>query len=73
MIPKERDYEAHQDIEYEKFTEYGKKRRMRRMPDILSVGVQDFLYSWKSELRKYKVIPPGVVMISGESMSDCLE
>ena len=42
---------AYQDIEYQESAEYRKEGRMRRVPDILSVCMQDFLYRWKSELR----------------------
>lgn len=49
------DDETYQDAEYQKFTEYREKRRMRRVPDFLPVSLQDFLYSWESELRKYKI------------------
>ena len=49
---KENEYhETCKDIEYKKITEYSKKRWMRRMPDILSVSLQDSLYSGKSDLR----------------------
>ena len=33
-----------------------KKRRMRRVPDIMSVSLQDVLYCRKSDLREQKVI-----------------
>lgn len=45
-----RRYEAYQDTGYGKVTEHGKKRRLRRMPDILPVSMQDILHSRKSEL-----------------------
>ena len=48
-------HETHQNFKYKKLTEYNEKRRMRRVPDILSVCMQDILYSRKSELRTYKI------------------
>ena len=35
---------------------YSEKRRMRRVPDIMSVCVQDILYRRKSDLREQKII-----------------
>lgn len=44
------DYEAHQDIKYEAFTEHSEKGRMRRVPDFMSVGMQDQLYGRQPDL-----------------------
>lgn len=35
---------------------YDEKRRLRRMPDIMSVCLQDFLHRRKSELREQQQI-----------------
>ena len=44
--------EAREDIKRKYSEEQHEERRMRRVPDILSVCMQDFLHSRKSELRE---------------------
>jgi len=48
-------YETCKNIKHKKITEYSKEGRMWRVPDIMSVSMQDFLYSWKSEVRADKI------------------
>lgn len=54
---KERRYEheTYQKLKYKKIAKYSQKRRLRRMPDILPVGLQDFLYSRKPDLRETQI------------------
>jgi len=47
--------ETCENIEYTDSEQYSKEGRMRRMPDILSVSMQDFLYSRKSDLRTQQI------------------
>jgi hypothetical protein len=47
---RKQDYEARKDIKYKKTAEHSEKRRLRRMPDLLPVCMQDKLHSGKSEL-----------------------
>ena len=47
--------ETHYNIEHTDSEQYSKEGRMRRMPDILSVSMQDFLYSRKSDLRTQQI------------------
>ena len=42
--------ETRKDIKYKKITEHSKKRRLRRMPDLLPVCMQDKLHGRKPEL-----------------------
>ena len=42
--------EARKNIEYPDSAEYSEKGRLWRMPDILPVGLQDFLHRRKSDL-----------------------
>jgi hypothetical protein len=49
-------YEACKDIKHQKITEHNQEGRMRRMPDILPVRMQDFLHGGKSDLRTAQVI-----------------
>ena len=44
--------EAYQNPEYRETAEHIEEGRMRRVPDILPVCLQDFLHSRKSELRE---------------------
>ena len=48
-------YEAHQDIDHQKFEGVHEKGRLRRVPDFLSVRMQDLLHRWQSALRKGKI------------------
>ena len=48
--------ETCENIEYTDSEQYSKEGRMRRMPDILSVSMQDFLYSRKSDLRAEQIV-----------------
>ena len=48
---KEEDYETHKDTEYKEASEHSKEGRLRRVPDLLPVRMQDLLYRWKPELR----------------------
>ena len=43
-------YEAHQDVKYTDTVQYHEEGRMRRMPDIVPVCMQDVLYSREPEL-----------------------
>jgi len=47
--------ETCENIEYTDSEQYSKEGRMWRMPDILSVSMQDFLYSRKSDLRTQQI------------------
>ena len=42
--------ETYQNIEYSDIEQYSEKRWMWRMPDIMSVCLQDFLYSRKPDM-----------------------
>lgn len=46
-----RNHEAYQDIEQQKSSEDRQEGRMRRVPDILPVCMQDLLHRWQSDLR----------------------
>jgi hypothetical protein len=52
----DRSYEACEDIKYQESSEHSEKGRLRRMPDILPVCLQDQLHSWKSELRSEEIM-----------------
>ena len=45
-------YEAYQNAQYKISAEYTEKGRLRRVPDILPVCLQDFLHRRKPDLRK---------------------
>ena len=47
---KEQTNEAYQDPEHQTPAEHAEKRRMRGMPDFLSVSLQDILHGWQSDL-----------------------
>ena len=49
-------YETCKDIKYKKITEHNQKRRMRRVPDIMPVSMQNFLHSRKPDLRAVQII-----------------
>ena len=51
-----RKNEACTDIKYEKVTEHRKEGRLRRVPDIVPVSLQDVLHRRKSDLRAVQVI-----------------
>ena len=42
--------ETHSDLKHTDFTEYREEGRLRRVPDILPVCMQDFLYGRQSDL-----------------------
>ena len=44
-------YETYQDTEYQKPAEFSEKGRLRRVPDILPVRMQDQLHGRQSDLR----------------------
>ena len=47
---KDDDYETYQDLKHQKITEHNEKRRLRGMPDLLPVRMQDQLYRREPEL-----------------------
>ena len=48
-------YETRENIKYKKITKYAQERRLRRMSDFLPVSMQDFLHSWKPDLRAQQI------------------
>ena len=48
---KEVEHETHSDIEHKKASEHDKEGRLRRVPDVLPVRLQDELHGRKPELR----------------------
>ena len=51
-IFKEANYEACKDTVHQRFQEVNEERRMWRVPDILSVSLQDIMHGWQSDLRE---------------------
>lgn len=49
-------YETNKDFKYKDFEGYNEKRRMWRMSNIMSIGLQDILHSWKSKLREQQIV-----------------
>ena len=59
----EKHHETCKDIKYQEITEHNQKRRLRRVPDILPVCMQNILYSRKPELRaqiRFELVRPGM-------------
>ena len=59
----EKHHETCKDIKYQEITEHNQKRRLRRVPDILPVCMQNILYSRKPELRaqiRFELVQPGM-------------
>jgi len=54
-------HETCEDIKQQYSEGYHEEGRMRRVPDFLPVGVQDFLYRRKPELRKQQPLIRGPV------------
>ena len=50
-----KNYEACTDIKHKKVTEHCKEGRLRRVPDLLPVSMQDFLHRRKSDLRAVQI------------------
>jgi len=48
-------YEAYQDFDNKRFKGVHEKGRMRRMPDFLSVCLQDVMHCGKPELRENQI------------------
>jgi hypothetical protein len=42
--------EAYKDFKYQKFKGIYEKGRLWRMPDLMSVSMQDIMHGWQSEL-----------------------
>lgn len=50
-----RYHETCKDFKYTDIEQYCEKGRMRRVPDVLPVCMQDFLYSREPDLRAEKI------------------
>ncbi len=64
------EYETYQDFKHKRSEGIHEEGRMRRVPDILPVSLQDILHSRKPELREGKISDSVSVKMIGSVSSD---